>query len=69
MTFLEALSMTFEGGEPIRRASWPQGVHCKVIELRLCINWTENQLSAQWHPLIITEADYFSDDWEGIGDE
>ena len=67
MTLIEALPATFEGSERIRRMSWPQGVAVTVHNAQLCINWADGQVSAQWHPLIIVEADYFADDWE-VGD-
>lgn len=67
MTFIEALPAAFEGGERIRRSSWPVGVYCVVHNKQFCINWDSSvtgQVSNQWHPLILEEDDYFSEDWE-----
>lgn len=66
MTFLEALPATFEGGERIRRTSWPSGVYCVIVNKQLCINWSNGAVSSQWHPLIVEEGDYFAEDWEMV---
>jgi len=67
VTFLEVLPAAFEGGERIRRALWSQQVMVVVHDKQLCINWSNGALSHLWYPLIVTEGDYFADDWEVVG--
>ena len=69
MTFPEALSATFNDSTRITRRAWAnRSIYVSVIEGKLCITGfsDQNDDDKRPHPLIVTEQDYFAEDWEVV---
>lgn len=71
MTFTEAISSVFRDNDRTTRAIW----HSRLIYLlvedgKLCIKGysSDSPDDGLPHPFIITEQDYFADDWEVVTD-
>jgi len=71
MTFSEALSAVFNDGDHVTRSVWRNSAaYLFVDEARLCITWNDAEQKADGlaHPYLLTEPDYFADDWEVVDD-
>lgn len=71
MTFTEALSAAFNDGDNITRRAWNnRNQFVAVEETKLCIKGYDagKPDDGLYHPLIVTEQDYFADDWEVVSD-
>lgn len=68
MTFLEVLAATFESNQHIRRRLWSKQVVVGVEGGYLCIKGfsSSGPDDGKWHQWVITESDYFADDWEVV---
>lgn len=67
MTLTEALNAVFRDNERIHRTSWKtRDVYCALEGGQLCI-WGV-PADGKWHPWVVTEADYFANDWEALND-
>jgi hypothetical protein len=69
MTFTEALSAVFNDADDIRRATWRnRSITLFLDDAKLCTNWnsTTQQVDDEAHPFIVSESDYFADDWEVV---
>lgn len=68
MTFNDALALVFNSNARITRRAWNDRRAYLTLDHRrqLCTSWNSETRSvdALLHPLIITEEDYFADDWE-----
>lgn len=70
MTFPEALATVFTSNARVTRRAWNNRRAYLILDHRrqLCTSWNSETRSvdALLHPLIITESDYFADDWEVV---
>lgn len=69
MIFSEALSDAFNDNARITRRAWAnRSIYVSVIEGKLCITGfnDKGEDDKRPHPLIMTEQDYFADDWEVV---
>ena len=73
MTFTEALSAIFDDSQRVTRA---HGNNRRVYlereaedQRRLLISWdsVKGVPDEQMHPWVLTEQDYFAEDWEVVG--
>lgn len=66
MTFTETLHAIFSDNRRARRRIWSSRIFVGLEEGRLCIKGFSSigPDDGKWHPWVITESDYFSDDWE-----
>lgn len=66
MTFPEALAAAFKDGDRVTRTNWRNRANYFFVhEARLCTTWNSDQQRVDGlpHPVIITESDFFADDW------
>jgi len=69
MTFPEALSAIFNDGDRVTRSTWRNhDAYLFIDDNKLCTTWNGTKADGLPHPLIVTEPDYFADDWEVVGD-
>lgn len=69
MTLPEALPLVFTANARITRRVWASArVYVSVIEGKLCITGYASQgdNDPRPHPLVLTESDWFGDDWEVV---
>jgi hypothetical protein len=69
VTFTEALSAVFNDSDDIRRATWTnRAIVLFLDDAKLCTSWnsSEQKVDDEAHPYIISESDYFADDWEVV---
>lgn len=70
MTFTDALAAIFNDRSPATRRKWQSRlVYLKLDQQqRLCTTWynTEQRVDGFLHPWIMTDEDYFADDWEVV---
>jgi len=69
MTLSEALEFTFNDSSRITRRHWNnRTVYCSVIEGKLCITGYDDSGKGDLraHPWVVTESDWFADDWEVV---
>lgn len=68
MKFTEALAAVFNEGKRIRRSFWQLQVSIGVEQYQLCIKGfsSSGPDDGKWHSFIITESDYFAEDWEVV---
>lgn len=67
MTFLQALDAAFRDDKRITRRDWAQhgpGLYGEVQGGMLMVRHTDHQ----WHQWIITESDFWPEDWEIVTD-
>lgn len=63
MTLTDALNAVFRDNERIHRTSWnTRDVYCALEGGQLCI-WGV-PADGKWHPWVVTESDFFGQDWE-----
>lgn len=70
MRFWEVEAAAFDHGRKVRRAHWSKQVIITIENGVLCIKGfsSSGPDDGNWHPLIITESDWYADDWEVIDD-
>jgi hypothetical protein len=71
MTFTDALSAIFNDSDRITRQHWnSRSIYCELVDSQLCIVGFSAQGKDDGlpHPWVITEQDYFADDWEVVVD-
>ena len=71
MTFTEALTAVFKDNDRITRRSWnSRSIYVLLEDGKLCIKGfaSEGVDDGLPHPLIVSEQDYFADDWEIISE-
>lgn len=68
MTFSEVLSAIFNDNHRARRRIWSMKVFVGLEDNRLCIKGfsSTGPDDGKWHAWVITESDYFADDWEVV---
>jgi hypothetical protein len=67
MNFTNALAAVFKEGDRVTRRSWnSRSVYVTLEDGQLCIKGFPDD--GQWHPWVITESDFFSEDWEIVSD-
>lgn len=71
MTFTEALTAAFKDDDRVTRTDWHnRNIYISVVEGRLCITGFSHPDpdDGRPHPLIVTESDFFAEDWEILAD-
>jgi hypothetical protein len=71
MTFTEALSAVFNDSDRVTRAHWnSRAIYVELVDSQLCIVGfiASGKNDGLPHPWIVTDQDYFADDWEVIVD-
>ncbi len=71
MTFTDALSAIFDDNDRVTRRAWNnRQIYCLLDDSKLCIKGfvSEGRDDGLNHPWVVTEQDYFADDWEVIAD-
>ncbi len=71
MNFTEALSAIFNDSDRVTRQHWnSRAIYCHLVDYQLCITGFSNTGKDDGlpHPWIVTEQDYFADDWEVVVD-
>jgi hypothetical protein len=71
MTFTDALSAVFDNSDRVTRRVWNnRRANCFLDEGKLCTTWNSQQqmVDDQPHPWVISEQDFYSDDWEILSD-
>jgi hypothetical protein len=67
MTFPEALAAVFHDNDRIIRVAWHnRNIFIALDETKLCIKGVD--ADGLFHPWVMTESDYFADDWEVLAD-
>lgn len=67
MRFSEALGIVFNSPARIRRPAWPTSTYVSLVEAKLCITGGQTTEDHDMpHPWIITDEDWFADDWEVV---
>lgn len=68
MTFTETLSTIFDSNSCARRRLWSTRIFVGLEEGKLCIKGysSAGPDDGKWHPWVITEEDYFAEDWEVV---
>jgi len=68
MTFTAALAHVFDSNARIRRSHWLSTIFVGLEDGRLCIKGYSSvgPDDGRWHPWVVTESDYFADDWEVV---
>ena len=69
MTFTDALDALFASGHRVKRRAWLNpAIFCLLHNQRLCIQGyaSEGDDPHVPHPMIVTESEYFADDWEVV---
>lgn len=66
MIFTDALAAVFNDAHRIRRRIWSSRVMVGVEGFQLCIKGfsSSGPDDGLWHPWVVTESDFFADDWE-----
>jgi len=71
MTFSDALSSVFNDSDRITRTVWNnRNIYVEMVDAQLCIVGfvATGEDDGLPHPWVITEQDYFADDWEVLTD-
>jgi hypothetical protein len=68
VTFTETLSTIFDSNSCARRRLWSTRIFVGLEEGKLCIKGysSAGPDDGKWHPWVITEEDYFAEDWEVV---
>lgn len=71
MTFPDALSAVFNDGDLVTRDIWYNKAEVGLDDGKLCINGYQDDKGqwvgdGKWRAWIVTEQDYFSDDWQVV---
>ena len=69
MTFTQALSAIFDDSARVTRRTWNnRRVYCSAVEQQLCITGFSSSEpdDGKPHPWVVTESDYYADDWEVV---
>jgi hypothetical protein len=67
MTFTDALAAVFKDNDRITRRVWTnRSVYAALEDGQLSIKGFPDD--GLWHPWVITESDFFADDWEVVVD-
>lgn len=69
MNFQDALNAAFHDNDRITRTIWAnRSIFVAVEETKLCIKGFNAENDDLYHPFIVSEQDFFADDWEVITD-
>lgn len=69
MTFTQALSAVFNDSDRVTRQTWNnRSIYLSLVDYQLCITGfsSSGKDDGLPHPWIVTEQDYFADDWEVV---